>query len=439
MSFEHRVMQKDNNGSKQVSRRSHRKSRLGCDNCKSRRIKCDESRPACGNCIKHSIHCDFTSALQATGSASLTSFRPSVRFIPSVYQTRYASAVSSTGGRTSSSKDFPIGTSLGDQSSFGLPVADLKLLHHYSTSTSHTFGNNPSTLAFWQITLPQIGFSHHVVLDLVLAFSALHLGHFCPEQRAFYITQAEHHYMIALRVMTALLPRLNAKNFHVLYFSAVLICFCSFGRGPRPGEFIAFSDQGEPEWLILLRGVRAIIESGGNSLLAACAPPIDDHKTRLAVNRKLRPEYNVPIQKLRQFITEEMAAEDPNTQIYLHALDNLLQSFMAVYENMNEIIDDGKLYPHVFRWLYRASDNFILCLKQKQPLALVILAYFAVLLNELKSQWFINYWAEHVMSGIYNFLPEKYRAWIQWPMEQVKWAPCCKDDKDSSSSSSGSM
>ncbi|KAM5482330.1 hypothetical protein McanCB56680_003699 [Microsporum canis] len=42
------------------SRRSHRKSRTGCYQCKRRRIKCDESPAPCGNCRKHNVFdCQF--------------------------------------------------------------------------------------------------------------------------------------------------------------------------------------------------------------------------------------------------------------------------------------------------------------------------------------------------------------------------------------------
>lgn len=53
-----------------LSRRSHRKSRLGCLNCKRRRIKCDESRPQCTNCVRHSIACDYLQASQAGSPAA---------------------------------------------------------------------------------------------------------------------------------------------------------------------------------------------------------------------------------------------------------------------------------------------------------------------------------------------------------------------------------
>jgi hypothetical protein len=56
-------------------RRSHKKSKAGCQRCKLRKIKvghlifwncyttngvkCDEIHPTCGNCSKHGVSCDF--------------------------------------------------------------------------------------------------------------------------------------------------------------------------------------------------------------------------------------------------------------------------------------------------------------------------------------------------------------------------------------------
>ena len=38
-------------------RRYHKRSRLGCDNCKRRRVKCNEQTPTCGACAREGIKC----------------------------------------------------------------------------------------------------------------------------------------------------------------------------------------------------------------------------------------------------------------------------------------------------------------------------------------------------------------------------------------------
>ncbi|KAM5447794.1 hypothetical protein MaudCBS49596_005814 [Microsporum audouinii] len=41
------------------SRKSHRKSRAGCGNCKKRRVKCDETKPHCRRCEAYGVSCDY--------------------------------------------------------------------------------------------------------------------------------------------------------------------------------------------------------------------------------------------------------------------------------------------------------------------------------------------------------------------------------------------
>ncbi|KAF7546431.1 hypothetical protein G7046_g9299 [Stylonectria norvegica] len=41
-------------------RKTHRKSRLGCGNCKLRSIKCDETKPTCNRCFAAGFACNFS-------------------------------------------------------------------------------------------------------------------------------------------------------------------------------------------------------------------------------------------------------------------------------------------------------------------------------------------------------------------------------------------
>lgn len=40
-------------------RRAHSKLRMGCDNCKRRRIKCLEQFPQCFECTRHKVECSY--------------------------------------------------------------------------------------------------------------------------------------------------------------------------------------------------------------------------------------------------------------------------------------------------------------------------------------------------------------------------------------------
>ncbi|CAN3373443.1 hypothetical protein DIURU_000372 [Diutina rugosa] len=42
-----------------AQRKRHRNSRLGCDTCKRRKVKCSEDLPQCKNCVKYKVKCDY--------------------------------------------------------------------------------------------------------------------------------------------------------------------------------------------------------------------------------------------------------------------------------------------------------------------------------------------------------------------------------------------
>lgn len=49
-------------------RRKHKNSKMGCANCKKRKVKCLEDLPECRNCVKHKVRCgylDYTDAQKA--------------------------------------------------------------------------------------------------------------------------------------------------------------------------------------------------------------------------------------------------------------------------------------------------------------------------------------------------------------------------------------
>ncbi|KAL6803591.1 hypothetical protein J3E68DRAFT_178438 [Trichoderma sp. SZMC 28012] len=65
------VVRKSN---KPLSRRGHFKSRLGCFNCKRRRVKCNELRPSCSPCCRLGLNCSYpTPASSSSASSSSTS------------------------------------------------------------------------------------------------------------------------------------------------------------------------------------------------------------------------------------------------------------------------------------------------------------------------------------------------------------------------------
>ncbi|KAL1964508.1 hypothetical protein VTN77DRAFT_6934 [Rasamsonia byssochlamydoides] len=385
------------------SRRTHRKSRLGCGNCKRRRIKCDEKKPTCSNCFQHSIECDF-SIIQITESVSPAASEPGslaparsvnrrYRFRSSKYQS-HASSPSS--GK--SDRDIQTRSSIGTQCDLstsqvpgGVSFADLQLFHNFITSTYSTLGDEAHGYSVWQNHVPQWSIVFPPILHLILALSALHLSHERPELRGQYVMQADDHFTFGVRSVTTVLSQLDAENCQFVYISAVLICFVYFGRGPRPREYLVFSETGRAEWLVLMRGVRFILQSQGDKVFTGILAPTGEESVQ-HISPSLQSElleHQIHIQEVLRFV-EQRIAEDAGREMYISVINALLQTFEEAYTKRTAQRHGVGLMHIVMGWLYRLPEGFVSLLEQKEPFSLMILAYWSILLKHMRSVWFMK-------------------------------------------------
>lgn len=302
----------------------------------------------------------------------------------------------------------------------GFDLIELELLQHYLTNTYETLGGN--YLWLWQKTIPELGFSNHYILQLLLAFSAYDLARHEPERSDFLRSLAEQYQHAAIQTVTSALPNLNAENSDPLYVASVLICSLSFAKGPIPGDYLMISDHGASEWLVLNRGTRSILElqkdvlwKGRLSIMFQTA----GRTLRVAFTQGPVPEINEHTRDFRRYLVN-LAITEPNTATYLEAWDRLVHTLKAEIDEIEEGKTDNSA-TFLFSWIHCLEENFILCLQQHQPLALIILSYFVVGLRVAKAQWFFQRWPEHIMTGICHHLPDDYLPWIRWPAAQIGW------------------
>jgi hypothetical protein len=74
----------------------------------------------------------------------------------------------------------------------------------------------------------------------------------------------------------------------------------------------------------------------------------------------------------------------------------------------------------VLIWVYMMEDTFIDCLQTKDPVALLLLAYYAPLVQTVKRAWFLHDWADHILLVCKKYVVHNYRDFLQWPTEAVR-------------------
>ncbi|QRD86583.1 hypothetical protein F9C07_7428 [Aspergillus flavus] len=201
-----------------------------------------------------------------------------------------------------------------------------------------------------QQELCRLGFTHHYVLRLLLAFAGFHIvqtlgdlsnSPYLGMSTDFY-TEAEHHLNLAVREVSTLVTQIQPNNSASLYVSTIFIFLSSLVKGPQTGEYMAFRDDGNPGHLSLFLGVPSILElcqtdihpsvfaiHGGEEEQQHPSP-----ETPLNTNTQHNPEtpthYEDHLAAFRELLSTLIPTSDPRASSYQQSLNQLHFSLHAV-------------------------------------------------------------------------------------------------------------
>ncbi|KAH8589986.1 hypothetical protein B0O99DRAFT_522306 [Bisporella sp. PMI_857] len=152
-------------------RRSHTKSRKGCETCKRRHIRCDENFPQCRNCTKHNVRCPYMDMpvqedRQATPEKADLLWTPEIETEIELWQ--------QTGNFP-----FPELFIYPAPNPQYFSFEDLRLIHHVASVSRELGNHDASNFTIWTRQVPlflKIGSDYKFVMDALLALSATHLA-----------------------------------------------------------------------------------------------------------------------------------------------------------------------------------------------------------------------------------------------------------------------
>jgi hypothetical protein len=158
-------------------RRSHTKSRKGCDACKRRHIRCDENFPQCRNCTKHKIRCPYND-IQAPDDRAGTPDKPDLQWTPEI-------EAQIDQWKQTGLFPFPSLSVYPGPASHLLTTDELRLIHHVASISHQMMEIGAGNFTLWTQQIPKIiniGATHSYVLHALMSFSAMHLAHLtdCP-------------------------------------------------------------------------------------------------------------------------------------------------------------------------------------------------------------------------------------------------------------------
>ncbi|WYZ46526.1 hypothetical protein EsH8_IX_000751 [Colletotrichum jinshuiense] len=158
-------------------RRSHTKSRKGCETCKRRHIRCDENFPQCRNCTKHKIRCPYND-MPIPEDSSATPDKPDLMWTPEI-----EAAISQW--QHTGLFPFPNLNIYPAPNPQYLSAEDLRLIYHVASICDELAAFDANGFTLWTRQIPtiiKIGATNAYVMHALLAFSAMHIAFLtdCP-------------------------------------------------------------------------------------------------------------------------------------------------------------------------------------------------------------------------------------------------------------------
>jgi hypothetical protein len=314
-----------------------------------------------------------------------------------------------------------------DESIIPMNMLDLELLHNYVTLTVNTTTSIPVQRNLYRTAIPQLAFRHEYLMRAILAFSALHLAYFRPERRSFYIAHAIAHHDMGLREASASIAvPLGADTACALFAFSSLTSMIVMARPRADHDILLANDRdGVPDWIKIMRSLRALLSSSIDLIQDSSVGLMIKLGGQRFMEWLDATQDNPHMTDLEEIFTSQIRPELVMVSAVekLVAYETALKHLRATFNIMERHNFEGKELNDVFIWIFNASDRFLAMLTEKEPFALVILAWYGINLKYIEHHWWVQGWDEHIIQSVWRMLSKEHRVWIQYPIEEIGWIP----------------
>lgn len=296
-----------------------------------------------------------------------------------------------------------------------LSPQDLRFLSHFATSTSSTItslspaGSEPT----WTEVVNLETDSHSFLMHIILAISALHCAYLIPKDSAQYAWIAHDHNAKALTLFRSSVSRITKENgVAILSFAFLQILFC-LGSPLVPHRVIlADPIDGFCETLSALRGFFQLQPAvyayvGEEGITAAWLR--HERTSRIIVSDDILLQRILELHELNEASTHPECDKD----VCRRAISSL-QQFSA------EVSTQPLTWEAILAWLLTITEEFSLILKQRNPVALIILSHWCVPIHHASSQWFLNSWGDKIIRSVAQMLSPEWLLPMQWPLNELE-------------------
>ncbi|KAK1977547.1 Upc2 protein [Colletotrichum cereale] len=392
-------------------RRAHRKSRNGCNECKRRHVKCDETRPACVNCATAERRCSYLDSVGSNGSNGIPATAAAAA--AETPSPSFTAVLNDFVTRTDVDRDDDMITvDAAPANGQVFTLEHMRLLHHVETNMSLFMCADELTRAVGSMHLEN-ALAAPYLMDALLALAARHMAELYPSRAAFHARQAAQLQTRALTLFNAAREDLSDDTCIPMFlFTSILGAhlLCDTLRAHRR-DFNAFLDQ-FAWYLNLQRGVSAVTGHSWHVIRRSGIKDLVDFLEVASQPSKQAPEVDILHRML-----DRADLGPASLQACRDASDTLRHSY-AIYRTIAS--RSAHQSASVMAFGVRVTPAFIDVLKQRRPEALVILAFYAVLLHWCRDFWVFADAGQFMIRSIAAHLGDYWSEWLAFPISVLE-------------------
>ena len=301
-------------------------------------------------------------------------------------------------------------------------IRHLVLLHHFENKTLKSakflLGGNEEDFSDRYESMFKAAVATPYLMHQLLAFSALHLGTTVDDssEKQRHMQTAAELQMCALTLFNSTKPELNTYNcMAMLYFSYLLSMHTLFEKIASCTELTGLIEKAT-EYLKLQRGVGAITSQSWHALAQGEIRGLAD---AIATGEQLRQEGGGRPQECQKLTNLVQLSKN-------ELGDGPFEACRMAVENLNWVFGlrrtlGAPYHTHItFAWPVRISSAFVQLLEQRQPISLIILAHWAVLLHIDRGFWVFGNAGRRVIESVIQHVGSYWDEWLQVPRETLE-------------------
>lgn len=289
-------------------------------------------------------------------------------------------------------------------------LTDLELMHQYTSLTYTTLPRSHELQSVWQVEVPKLALTNVFLLHQVLAVSAYHITYLHPDRRSLPVCASQHQNKTIAGLRTAI-AQINKDNCPAIFVASSFLFICAFSRfgvqknveQPRIDDLL--------DVFLLVKGMSNILDAHSETLRTSSVGKLFLKEG----SASSAPFLSTLVQQLRQLPIPD-SFEPSSVLVCRQSIDSII----TWIDNSIRTTEMPEMRIAI-SWPLSVTEDFLNLVRQCHPVALGILACYAVVLHHKgKDHWFLVGWGRSIFKNISDCMDSQCMDLLDWPRMMIE-------------------